>query len=68
MHSGGNGAADRDKVVNVGNEVKGKASDRAAPRGEVSRDNEGRADLRPNACKSDWVRLRRSGRSWDRAS
>ncbi len=68
MHSAGNGAADRDNVVNVGNGVKGKASDRTAPRDEVSRGNEGRVDLMPNACKSDWVLLRRSGRSWDRAS
>ncbi len=62
------GAADRDNVAKVDNGVRGKVSDRAEDRDEVSRANGAKVNLIPSACKNDWVRLPRSGRSWDRAS
>ena len=61
------GVADRANVDKEVNCVRGKVSDRAAHRDEVSRANGRKADQMPSESKNDWVPLPRSGRSWDHA-
>jgi hypothetical protein len=59
------GVTDRANVDKEVNCVRGKVSDRAAHRDEVSRANGRKADQMPSESKNDWVLLPRSGRSWD---